>query len=344
MPRRVTMQEVAAKAGVSASTVSRALGNDPRIAAATKTRIQKLATKLGYRPDPLLSALARRRRRGGLSGAEVTTLALVTNYRTADWWRTNPFYSAVFLGAIDHAARNGYRIEEFWLGEPGMTGPRLGRILHNRGIVGVVVAPTPVARSRMDLDWDRFSAVTIGYSLVQPDLHRVTPHHFHALLAADRRLRRLGYTRIGFCIFEGTSGRVDDLWLSAALLTARSHPDSPIKIFLFNDDTRSRIPDWALEERLEVIISDNPEPLEELRARGIRAPGQIDFATLNWTKTDPDIAGIDQLPSAIGAAAIDLLIAQIRRNERGVPAIPVTSMVEGSWVNGHSISRRPRPA
>lgn len=345
MPRRVTMLDIAAAAGVSAATVSRALGSDPQIPETTRRRIQKTATQLGYRPDPLVSALARRRRRGDSEGSEVTTLAYVTNFSTADEWKENPFYAPMFKGAADHAARNGYRLEHFWLREDGMTGERLSRILYNRGIVGVLVAPTPVARSRMNLDWPRFSAVTIGYSLIRPDLHRVTPHHFHALLAADRKLRRLGYARIGFCIFEGTSGRVDDLWLSGALLTARHHPASPMKIFLFNDDTRAKIADWALSEKLEVVVSDNPQARDELRRRGIRSPGEIDFATLNWTKADPDIAGIDQRPAAIGAAAIDLLVAQIRRGERGVPDIPVTSMVEGAWVNGSSVLRAPlRPS
>lgn len=335
------MKEVAAAAGVSAATVSRALGTDPQIPEATRTRIQKIATKLGYRPDPLLSAFARRRRGTGV-GAEITTIAYVTNFQTSDEWRSNPFYAPMFQGATDHALRNGYKLEHFWLREPGMTGERLSRILYSRGIVGLIIAPTPVSRSRLNLDWPRFSCVTIAYSLLRPDLNRVTPHHFHALLSADRKLRRLGYTRIGFCIYEGTSGRVDDLWLAAALLTQRRHPDSPLKIFLFTDETRHRIATWALSERLEVVVSDNPQALEALQHAGIRAPGDIDFATLNWVKSEPEIAGINQRPAAIGAAAIDLVVAQIRRGERGIPEIPVTSMVEGDWINGPSLTRATR--
>lgn len=341
MPKRVTMKEVAAAAGVSAATVSRALGMDPQIPGSTRTRIQKTATQLGYRPDPLLSAFAQQRR-GRSPRSEITTLAYVTNFQTADEWMRNPFYEPLFKGAADQALRNGYKLEHFWLREPGMTGERLSRILHSRGIAGLLVAPTPVARSRLNLDWARFSCVTIGYSLLRPDLHRVTPHHFHALLSADRKLRRLGYVRIGFCVYEATSGRVDDLWLAAALLTQRVHPDSPLKIFLFNDTTRARIPDWAREQRLQVIVSDNPQALEELRRAGIRAPGDIDFATLNWIRSAPEIAGINQRPAAIGAAAIDLVIAQIRRGERGIPEMPVTSMVEGIWVNGPSLTKKPR--
>ena len=342
MPRRVTMKDVAAKAGVSASTVCRALGMDPQIAEDTRKRIQKIAASLGYRPDPLISAFAQRRR-GQTSGSDITTLAYVTNFATADEWRTNPFYEPMFRGAAEQALLNGYKLEPFWLREPGMSGERLSRILHNRGIVGVCIPPTPVARSRLTLDWDRFSSVTIGYSLLRPDLHRTTPHHFHAILTTSRKLWRLGYTRIGLCLYAGTSSRVDDLWLAGALLTQKLHPRAPLKVFLFNDETRADIPAWAASERLEVVVSDNVEALRELRRGGIRAPGDVDFATLNWVQSEPEIAGVNQRPDSIGATAIDLLIAQIRRGERGVPRIPVTSMVEGVWVNGPSIRKRPKP-
>jgi len=344
MPQqRVTMKEVAAAAGVSTATVSRALGMDPQIPVDTRDRIQKIATQLGYRPDPLLSAFARRRR-GKSSGSEITTLAYITNFQTADEWMRNPFYAPMFKGAADQAMRNGYKLEHFWLREPGMTGEGLSRILHNRGIAGLIIAPTPAARSRLSMDWPRFSCVTIGYSLLRPDLHRATPHHFHAILIASRKLWRLGYTRIGLCLYAGTSQRVDDLWLAGALLTQNHNPEAALKVFLFDDDTRAQIPDWARAERLEVLLSDNSQALDELRRGGIRAPGEIDFATLNWSKNESEIAGIDQRPDSIGSAAVDLLIAQIQRDERGVPAMPITSMVEGIWVNGASLSRKARQA
>src|SRR5690606_25459520 len=233
---------------------------------------------LGYRPDPLISAFAQRRR-GQTSGSDITTLAYVTNFATADEWRTNPFYEPMFRGAAEQALLNGYKLEPFWLREPSMSGERLSRILHNRGIVGVCIPPTPVARSRLTLDWDRFSSVTIGYSLLRPDLHRTTPHHFHAILTTSRKLWRLGYTRIGLCLYPGTSSRVDYLCLAGALLTQNRHPRAPLKVFLFNDETRADIPAWAASERLEVIVSDNLEALRELQRGGIRAPGDVDFAT-----------------------------------------------------------------
>ncbi|KRN02020.1 transcriptional regulator [Levilactobacillus senmaizukei DSM 21775 = NBRC 103853] len=47
----LTIRDIAAKAGVSVSTASRALNNNPRISQATRDRIQKLAAAEGYLPN-----------------------------------------------------------------------------------------------------------------------------------------------------------------------------------------------------------------------------------------------------------------------------------------------------
>ena len=48
--RKVTLTDIAREANVSASTVSRALNDDPRISSTTKGKIQDLSKKMGYTP------------------------------------------------------------------------------------------------------------------------------------------------------------------------------------------------------------------------------------------------------------------------------------------------------
>lgn len=56
--RPVTIEDVAAAAGVSVATVSRALRGLPNVAPGTRERVQKVARELRYRPDPSASRLA----------------------------------------------------------------------------------------------------------------------------------------------------------------------------------------------------------------------------------------------------------------------------------------------
>ena len=63
----VSLREVAAAAGVSLSTASRALSGRGRCSAATRERIQALAETMGYVPDPGRSALIRARWQQGVN-------------------------------------------------------------------------------------------------------------------------------------------------------------------------------------------------------------------------------------------------------------------------------------
>ena len=53
----ITLKHVAAAAGVSISTASRALAGNPAISAATRTRVKQAAEQLNYRPNAQARAL-----------------------------------------------------------------------------------------------------------------------------------------------------------------------------------------------------------------------------------------------------------------------------------------------
>jgi LacI family transcriptional regulator len=57
--RRVRLSDVALLARTSTKTASRVINNDPRVAAATRSRVEQAVVSLGYRPDPLARSLRR---------------------------------------------------------------------------------------------------------------------------------------------------------------------------------------------------------------------------------------------------------------------------------------------
>lgn len=93
--RHLTLAEVAEVAGVSTSTVSRALGDNPRIPAATRQRIRKLARDLGFEPN--ISARSLRTRSSKLVGVVVPDIAI-------------PFYATALKGAQDVLEAAGYQV------------------------------------------------------------------------------------------------------------------------------------------------------------------------------------------------------------------------------------------
>jgi LacI family transcriptional regulator len=93
----VTLKELAARANVHPSTVSRVANNDPglRIAATTRTRIEALLRETEYRPN----GVAR-----GLKLRQTLVLAVVIPDIT------NPFFAALFRGIEDGATPRGYQV------------------------------------------------------------------------------------------------------------------------------------------------------------------------------------------------------------------------------------------
>ncbi len=92
---RVSIKDIAKAAGVSHSTVSRALSDSPLVAEATRHRIRRIAHKFGFSPNAIARGLVTRQTRA--VGVVVTRI-------------TDPFAGEVVRGIEDIAVENGYRV------------------------------------------------------------------------------------------------------------------------------------------------------------------------------------------------------------------------------------------
>jgi len=90
----------------------------------------------------------------------------------------------------------------------------------------LIVAPLPVAKGHVHFDWARFSAVTIGYSVASPPLHRAVNHQFRSHLMALRTLRKKGYRRLGLALRSSFDERVDHHWIGRFLADQRRHKEA----------------------------------------------------------------------------------------------------------------------
>lgn len=70
---KLSIKDIALAAGVSHSTVSRALSNSPLIPEATRLRVQRIAQRKGYTPNAIARVLFTRRSQA--IGVVVTTIA-----------------------------------------------------------------------------------------------------------------------------------------------------------------------------------------------------------------------------------------------------------------------------
>lgn len=96
----VTIKDVAEKAGVSPSTVSRVISDSPRISEETKQRVRKIMDELGYHPNAIARSLVNR---------TTNTLAIVMP-RSADEVFLNPFFPEALRGITKATHEEGYCI------------------------------------------------------------------------------------------------------------------------------------------------------------------------------------------------------------------------------------------
>src|SRR5215510_4788304 len=172
MKAQVTLQDIADRAGVSRTTVSMALRNLANLPLSTRRRIREMADALGYRPNPLVATLMSYQRAAKSDRPKHLTLALILKFSRDDVW---PEYVSPDLisGAVQRAGQLGYNVERFWVSDLKMDGARLSQMLSERAVPGLLVAPLSTPTGHLRLDWEGFSTVAIGDSVVRPELHRV---------------------------------------------------------------------------------------------------------------------------------------------------------------------------
>jgi LacI family transcriptional regulator/LacI family repressor for deo operon, udp, cdd, tsx, nupC, and nupG len=334
---RVTQEDVACRAGVHRTTVSLALKNHPRIPAATRKRIRRIADQMGYAPDPMLSSLVAYRSRHRPVSFHGKLAWLVSSADGFDW-RQVPHFRDSYDGALARARRCGFEFELFDFNNPGMRPARLADILRARNISGLLLCPQRIPHLTLDFPWEKFCAVTFGYGVAEPKLHTVSPAHYLAVRRIMDELHRLGYRRIGLALDGAQNERTDGNNL-AGYLVGEDAAHHPLAMPPFHEPYTSvaALGKWIQQHQPDAIVSGAYYVLDMLRELGIKAPSQLGVACPCIPSPDTGLSGVFEDWKCIGEIAVDVLVAMLNRGERGVPARPQRLHVEGPWVAGRTV-------
>ncbi len=341
MAHGVTMKTIAAAAGVTQATVSMSLANHPRIPAATRERIQALARKLGYQPNPYLSTLMRIRRLGKPL-QDKPALALVCALRTANGWRDHPAPTIRQMreGAVERATLRGYRAQEFWLHRDGMSNERFSEMLHARGIQGLLVSPLGEGDPTPELRWEHFAAVCLSVPLPALPITTVCNDHYFSSLHIVRECHRRGYRRPGLILRRAHQLRFQGRWEAGFVMGGQMYAGLKLTRPLYVDDWADPAPvlAWLKRESPDVLITPAADVLMPTLARaGLKVPEDIGLALLACPGLGERWSGVYQNGKLIGAHAVDALISRVERHERGLPEQATTLMVEGQWNEGRTL-------
>lgn len=310
------------------STVSLSLRDHPRIPAHTRERVKAIARELGYRIDPLVSALMQIRRSPGLN--REGSLAFVSHSATPQpggiaW----PDY---FPGAVARAAESGLRVQRFAWDGSDPTARRLLQEFSTLGIKGVLIDSSAVAVRAQPAESDRFSWMAIG-PLTSPAVHHVTEHYFAAVEDALQRCAAYGYERVGFVPAATAIApwRTDRALGAYTIQQLRRPPGVALPICPGQPAAFPLFRDWFLAHAPTALLTDDPVRVRSWLAQlGRCVPADVGLVSVSLGPA-AECDGYYFDAASIGALAVDALLDLMHRHETGVPAVAHEILLGAAW-------------
>jgi LacI family transcriptional regulator len=338
-----TVRSLARELGLSRTTVSDALRGAVRVDPLTVQRVQEAARVAGYQRNPLAAALMSelRRSRGATFRGVIASIDLDEPDRPATAGR---FHRELVVGAASRGDELGFKVEPFSMSRDGLTVERLDSVLRSRGIHGVMLLPAWSDPDLSKLDWTRYAGVYTDSIMERPALHCVCSDHFRSMTSAMTRLASLGYRRPGLALHRHNDERLQNRWSGAfrAFQESRSWIE-PVPILLADSLTRDEFTRWFRKTKPDIVLSHNTEVMDWMEECGARIPATHGFLSLNLVMKTRPCAGLDLQPHLLGARAAEILVAQLQRNEHGVPEWPATTTIPARWIDGPTLRSEAGP-
>ncbi len=338
----MNVRHIARLAGLSPSAVSLALRDSPRISAATKTRVVRLAKEVGYAPDAKIVHLMRHLRKPR-AVRQQACFGVVSFYDSPRPWEKSRHLTRIYEGLTQRAGELGYRLEPFWLRAPGMTYRRFRGILEARSIEGLLCFGSPDFDQEFPGELNQQAVVTLGLSIRTP-LHRITSHFYNDTVTALEHAHRLGYRRPGLVLGSYEETRSAHAH-SAAYLGWCEHvlgPDHALPVVRLTELEKKPLLAWLEKQQPDVLlfvhVSDMLPRLHALlKEQHIPVPGRLGIVALSHLVEGSGFSGLQQNQHLMGAWAVELLAARIANRDFGIPASPRIEMVESEWIESGSL-------
>jgi LacI family repressor for deo operon, udp, cdd, tsx, nupC, and nupG len=310
---RITIRDVAARAGVSHQTVSRVINGSDRVLPSTLARVQEAIIELGYQPDASARSLAR---------GQTFILACISP-NLVDYT-----YASIVEAASSEARKLGYFLITVTAPDEHVFGTLVEELTGSRRTDGsIVVNPDLDCRSRLVLT--DATTVYIGLHSNCEGLHVVSMDDYQAGMLAVSHLIELNHSQIaqisGPVSMDSTRERQEGY--RCALQNAGLRPDPDLS---FSGDWNYESGYHAVRKLLgrgttfSAIFAHNDKmgigAIQALREAGIQIPQEVSIIGIDDTPisayTDPSLTTVRQDMARIGAEAVRMLVQLIDNPEQ----------------------------
>ncbi|GAA1642362.1 LacI family DNA-binding transcriptional regulator [Georgenia ruanii] len=313
---RSTARDVAKMAGVSISTVSRALSAPQKVATGTRQKVEQAARTLGY--DPNLAARELATGRTGNLGLVIPDLE-------------NPFFASVTKAVQARARAAGHAVFVADTDEDTHQEPRLVRSLA-RQVDGVILCAPRVTDAELAALEAAAHTRMILINRTCGDMPSVTADHVDGVRQALRHLRALGHRHIAYA--GGPSRSWADQQRRAGLTTAAEELGD-----VTVDDLGAFAPvfsggmaaaDLVLASGATAVLAYNDLMaiglLARARERGVEVPGELSVVSFDdiplAVAVSPALTTVAVPVGMLARTAVDLLTEMIDEERTGAVGPP----------------------
>jgi DNA-binding LacI/PurR family transcriptional regulator len=315
------LRDVAARAGVSAATVSRTLNGDIRVDPELQDRVQAAVSELGYRRNLLARNLRRQR---------LDAIAIIVSDIE------NPHFSEIVKVIEEEGFRLGYRVVVCGTNESASKQSAYLRLVADERVAGVIISPSDPDGIEIGEVLDAaIPVVAIDREVTDPRADTVIADNVSGLLAATQLLIDAGHSEIAYVGgrrgVETSTERL--VGYQQAMRRARLRPRAVVGDFRIDRGhaavTRllaSAQPPTAL------VVANNLMTLGALRAARdlqVSIPAQLALVGVDdppWAEfVDPPITSLAQPVAAMARAAISILLSRLE-GDTSPPVRSVHSM------------------
>jgi LacI family transcriptional regulator len=311
----VTMRDVAARAGVTPTVVSRVLHNKAstvRVSAATAERVRMIAKEMRYR----VNVTARNFRDqqtymiGILHGLGFERQRLSEGSR---------YFACLVDGIIDRTFHYGYSVTFC----PALMGDNPGQAVSDGRFDGLIWYSTDLTKQNSDLIQNCISPLVVIHASendFEGKVSSVICDNYGGLSLAIDHLVGHGHEKIGFVLEkrETFSEAIERSRIFGQILKERNLPFSQGSI-IFADDDRSGLRAILRDGNCSAVIASSEtlaaDILRVAGEEGVAVPDQLSVIGFDSTEycngLTPKLSAISQPLQRIGSAAVDLLMAQI---------------------------------
>jgi LacI family transcriptional regulator, repressor for deo operon, udp, cdd, tsx, nupC, and nupG len=324
-----SITDIARAAGVSPSTVSRALQDHPRISAQKRAIIRALAQEMGYQPSQVARSL--------VTGRTKTLGIVITDV-------ADPFVAEVMKGAEQAGREVGYSL--LFATSRRDPGQELlaARLLLGRQVDGMIVISSRAAGhyARL-LGVKGFPLILVNHELNDPHAHSVRTDNREGIRQAVFHLRELGHSRIAFVAGpDGGKSSRERLEAFCQVRASMGLPDLPGWVIegkgLLEDGARAFRALSDMQQRPTAVLCYNDLTAIGLMAAaheaGVRIPERIsvigyDNIALSGF-TVPPLTTIDQPEEAMGRTAVENCVRALAGEEVADVILPGALVIRKS--------------